>query len=105
MQEISREMLVIMAKRGAMETGIFPRLTDNGIVYHVQVGIASYPNGKRKTVNKYATCATLEEARAKRAEFQQLQARKGAINKIERLESRIAALKEELAQAKAKANA
>ena len=98
MQEISRQLLVIMAKRGAIETGIFPHLTDKGIVYHVQVGIASYPNGKRVTKNKYATCNSLEEARAKRDEFQQLQARKGTKSKIAQLQERIAQLEEELAE-------
>lgn len=100
MQEISRELLVIMAKHGAMETGIFPRLTDEGIIYRVQIGIVSYTNGKRKQKNMYATCNSLEEARAKRDEFQQLQVRKGVKTKgeVALLRERIAQLEEELAE-------
>lgn len=96
MQEISRELLVIMAKRGSIETGIFPRLTDEGIIYRVQIGIVSYKNGKRKQKNMYATCNSLEEARAKRDEFQQLQVRKGAKGKMAQLKERIAQLEEEV---------
>lgn len=99
MQEISTELLRVMARRGALETGIFPRLKEDGnIVYHVQIGIASYENGKRRTKSKYATCDTLEEARAKRDEFRQYQARKGqkVQSHTKKLEQRIAQLEQEV---------
>jgi len=93
MQEISNELLRAIAMRKAIEKNIYPRWTDKGIVYGVQVGYMV--DGQYKS--KCATCKTLEEAREKREEFRnKYQVNLKCMTYEERIERKIKKLQDKL---------
>ena len=93
MQEIDNKLLKAIAMRKAIEKNIYPRWTDKGIVYGVQVGYMEDGNYK----SKCATCKTLEDAREKREEFRkQYQVNLKHMTYEEKLERRIKKLQDKL---------